>query len=175
MNRMFPMAVAACAGMVVLRASPAMAHAVCGSRIFPVTLTLDDPGVSDEVTLPQIVYQRSGADGGPGPSHDTSFQFEYDKRITENFGIGIDDDWSVNQTDHAKTETGWDDISVTAKYAACVTEDHEFIVALGVEPGVRAQRARRISVRTSSAARRRRCISAREWGICRYRRCGRWR
>jgi hypothetical protein len=105
---------------------------VCGSRIFPVTLTLDDPGVSDEATLPQIVYQRSGADDGPGPSHATSFQFEYDKRITENFGIGIDDDWTVTQTDHAKTESGWDDISLTAKYAACVTEDHEFIVALGV-------------------------------------------
>jgi hypothetical protein len=28
------------------------AHAVCGDRIFPATLAIDDPGVTDELALP---------------------------------------------------------------------------------------------------------------------------
>ena len=52
---------------------PAFAHAIAGVRVFPVTLTLDDPGVADEITLPQIVDQP-----GSGPSNATQFQWEFD-------------------------------------------------------------------------------------------------
>ena len=36
--------------------SPAFAHAVCGDRIFPATLGIDDPGVGDELALPTLTY-----------------------------------------------------------------------------------------------------------------------
>ena len=36
--------------------SQAEAHAVCGNRIFPATLAIDDPGVSDELALPTMTY-----------------------------------------------------------------------------------------------------------------------
>jgi hypothetical protein len=112
--------------------SAALAHAVCGSRVYPVTLTLDDPGVADEVTIPQVVYTRSAADGGPGPGHDVAYQFEYDKRLTDEIGFAFNDNFNVNQTDHAKTETGWDDLVVTAKWAKCLSPDHDFILGFGV-------------------------------------------
>ena len=130
MLRTLPAALACAGGL--LAASPALSHAVCGSRVYPVTLTLDDPGVADELTLPQVVYTREGADGGPGPSHDTSFQFEYDKRLTDEIGFAFNDDWNVNQTDHAKTQYGWDDLVVTGKWAECLSPDHDFILAFGV-------------------------------------------
>jgi hypothetical protein len=130
MNRV-SIAALACAGVLV-RLTPAAAHAVCGSRVFPVTLTLDDPGVADEVTLPQVSYTRSGADGGPGPGHDTNVAFEYDKRLTEDFGFAFNDDYTVNQTNNAKTETGWDDVTVTAKWAKCLDPDDDFQFGLGV-------------------------------------------
>lgn len=120
-----------CAG--ALGGPAAFAHAVCGDRVFPVTLTIDDPGVSDEVSVPTFTYQRSGADGGPGPVHEYDFDFEYSKRITRNFGISLDYGWGVQQIDHAKTQTGFGNLSATAKYQACLSPDHEFIVALGVE------------------------------------------
>jgi hypothetical protein len=131
MIRKSSMTALACAG-VLLCAHPADAHAVCGSRVYPVTLTLDDPGVADEMTLPQVVYTREAADGGPGPGHDVSWQFEYDKRVTDTFGFAFNDDYNVNQTDHAKTETGWDDLVVTAKWAKCLSPDHDFILGFGV-------------------------------------------
>lgn len=121
---------AACA--VCACASQAHAHAVCGSRVFPVTLTLDDPGVADELTIPQIVYTRSAADGGTGPGHDTSVQFEYDKRLTDEFGFAFNDDYNINQTNGAKTQTGWDDLTITGKWAKCVSPDDDFQLGFGV-------------------------------------------
>ncbi len=132
MNRKYTIAALACAGAMGVRASPALAHAVCGSRVFPVTLTLDDPGVADELTIPQVVYTRSGADGGPGPGHDTSVQFEYDKRLTDEFGFAFNDDYNINQTNNAKTQTGWDDLTVTAKWAKCVSPDDDFQLGFGI-------------------------------------------
>ena len=52
----------ACAIGTAFSISPADAHVVVGDRVFPVTLTFDDPGVGDEATLPQFVYEP-GAGG----------------------------------------------------------------------------------------------------------------
>jgi hypothetical protein len=43
----------------------AHAHAVCGDRIFPATLAIDDPGVTDELTAPTVQWlpQNSGGVG----------------------------------------------------------------------------------------------------------------
>lgn len=110
-------------------ASEAFAHAICGSRFFPVTLTLDDPGVADEVSIPTFTYLNNGASG----SHEYDFNFEWDKRITPEFGFAINYGWSVFQTDHAPTTTGWQNLVVTGKYSKCVSEDHELILAAGVQ------------------------------------------
>ena len=123
---------AALASACGLHATGALAHAVCGSRVYPVTLTLDDPGVADEVTIPQIVYTRAAADGGPGPGHDVSVQFEYDKRLTDTIGFAFNDNLNINQTNNAKTETGWDDLTVTGKWASCLSPDHDFVLGFGV-------------------------------------------
>ncbi len=120
----------ACAGVLLCHASLAIAHAVCGSRDYPVMLTLDDPGVADEVTIPQIVYWRSAADGGPG--HDTTVAFEYDERLTEEIGFAFNDDDNINQTNNAKAQTGWDDLTVTAKWAQCVSPDNSLQLGFGV-------------------------------------------
>jgi hypothetical protein len=133
MIRLSSASVLACAGLLALRMHPALAHAVCGSRVFPVTLTIDDPGVADEASLPTFTYQRSGADGGPGPTHEYDFNFEYDKRITTNLGVGVNYGWNVHQTEHAKTQTGFSNLFVTVKYQTCVSPDHEFIATVGLQ------------------------------------------
>ena len=53
----FAAAAVAGACLIVAMAKHADAHVIAGDRLFPVTLTFDDPGVADEVTLPQFVYQ----------------------------------------------------------------------------------------------------------------------
>ena len=121
----------ACAG-VVLHASPASAHAVAGARVFPVTLTLDDPGVADEASLPTLTWQRSGADGGTGPLHEYDLGVEYDKRITPDFALIANSGYDIFQTDGSKTQAGFENLFITAKYQVYVNAGHEFIASLGV-------------------------------------------
>ena len=68
----------------------------------------------------------------PGPSHDTSIQFEYDKRVTDEFGFAFNDDYNVNQQNNAKTQTGWDDLTVTAKWAKCIDPDNDVQLGFGI-------------------------------------------
>ena len=121
----------ACAS-ILLHAPAASAHAVAGARVFPVTLTLDDPGVADEASLPTLTYQRNGANGGTGPTHQYDLGVEYDKTITPDFGFALNDGWDILQTAGSKTETGYENLFLTAKYQVCVNADHEFIASLGV-------------------------------------------
>jgi hypothetical protein len=116
----------------VLPIHPARAHAVAGARVFPVTLTIDDPGVADEASIPTFAWQRSGAEGGVGPVHEYDLTGEFDKRITERLGIGISDGYSIQSTENDKTRTGWQDLTIALKYQTYVNAPHEFILSLGV-------------------------------------------
>ena len=65
--------------------TPAFAHAVCGSRIFPATLAIDDPGVSDELALPTLTYIPVNSDG----VREFDASFSYTKTIVENLGLSV--------------------------------------------------------------------------------------
>ena len=126
----------ACAALVAACCSIAIghahAHAIAGPRVFPVTLTIDDPGVADEASIPTFSVQRQSADGGPGATWQYNVAAEYDKRITNNLGIGINYGYTVQSTQHDKTRTGFQDINVTLKYQTFVNGEHEAIISLGV-------------------------------------------
>ncbi len=128
-SRLVPAALAAAA---LLAARPAPAHVIAGARVFPVTLTFDDPGVSDEASLPAFTYSRSGADGGTGPTHEVDLGFEYDKTITPTTALIFNDGYDIQQTDGAKTQTGFENLVVTGKWQAWTDAAHEFVVSLGV-------------------------------------------
>ena len=117
---------------LAFHALPASAHVIAGDRVFPVTLTIDDPGVSDEVSIPAFTYARTGSNGGSGPGHDFDFGFEYDKTITSNTAIILNDGYDVNQTNGSKTQAGFENLYVTGKWQAYTNAAHEFVVSLGV-------------------------------------------
>ena len=121
----------ACLGAVL--ATPAFAHVIAGSRVFPVTLTFDDPGVSDEASLPALTYARSAADGGTGPGHEVDLGFEYDKTITSNTALILNDGYDIQQMNGAKTQAGWENLVVTGKWQAYTNAAHEFVLSLGVQ------------------------------------------
>jgi hypothetical protein len=74
-----------CAGLMPL--SPAFAHAVCGDRIFPATLAIDDPGVNDELALPTFSWVPNNGDG----SQEFDASFSWTKTITPRLGISVSD------------------------------------------------------------------------------------
>jgi len=108
------------------------AHAVCGGRIFPATLTMDDPGVGDELSLPTVQYTPiPAADGNPS-GHSIDYGYEFDKTITRDLGIAIEGDY-FTQRGAGQNLSGWNNVAVTLKDQLPCSEEHEFMVSLGVE------------------------------------------
>lgn len=122
--------VTALASVVLLPGRQAAASAFAGVRMFPVTLTIDDPGVSDEASLPTFSFQPN--DGSNGRTNDYGFDFEWDKRITENFGVGLGWGGAVQQVVGGKTAGGFRNVSIAAKYTTYVSPEHEFLLAIGL-------------------------------------------
>jgi len=109
----------------------AHAHAVVGARIFVNTVQIDDPSVGDEANLP--LYSITSPDG---KSTVTDLNFEYDKTITENLGIGVGTDFDNITNDPAfskKTKLGFDDPYIQLKYKWLVLPEHEFISSVAVQ------------------------------------------
>jgi hypothetical protein len=79
----------ACAGAFAAAASlagisPAFSHTIVGDRVFPATLTIDDPGENDEFVMHSFAYTAAAnPDGTLGPLT-YSFDWEYSKTITYN-------------------------------------------------------------------------------------------
>jgi hypothetical protein len=109
----------------------ALAHAVCGNRVFPATLTMDDPGVGDELSLPTLQYVPIPSSDGTPSGHQTSYGYEWDKTITPHFGFAVEGGYIV-QRGAGQNVSGWDNTAVTLKYELPCNEDHEFMVSLGV-------------------------------------------
>lgn len=129
MNHRTTVAALACASLPL----SALAHVVAGARVFPVTLTIDDPGVADEASAPAFAYSRAGAGGGPGPTHEFDFGFEYDKTITPETALIVNGGVHVLQTDHAGTVGGLQDLVITGKWQAITDAPHEFVLSLGLQ------------------------------------------
>lgn len=131
MSRLLRGAVAAGLVLAAMPATQALAHAVCGNRVFPATLVMDDPGVSDELSLPTVVYTPIPAANGSPSGHSVDYGYEVDKTITRDLGIAINGDYFTQRLP-GQTLNGWDNVTVTLKDAVPCNEPHEFMMAVGV-------------------------------------------
>ncbi len=108
----------------------AAAHAVAGARVFVNTLLIDDPGVGDEANLPVVSVQSPD-----GKSTATDLNFEYDKTITENLGLGVGTDYNYitqDPGDGQKSHGGFNDPYVQLKYRWILLPEHEFMSSVQV-------------------------------------------
>jgi hypothetical protein len=111
--------------VAIIPLAPAFAHAVCGDRIFPATLGIDDPGVSDELALPTVTYIPANT-GGP---QEFDASFSYTKTILPNFGLSISD----GKTWLKPGGNGWGNIDTELKYMFWCDSPHEFMASFGLD------------------------------------------
>src|SRR5712691_8767248 len=78
-----------CTGMLVTVAGVASAHGLAGKRFFPATLAVDDPFVSDELSLPLVSHIKEPASGEEPATVRTEIHGEFSKRITPNHGLSL--------------------------------------------------------------------------------------
>jgi hypothetical protein len=129
--------------------SAAQAHAIAGSRVFPATLTIDDPAVADEASLPTVTYQPHRATDGTPYTDEIDVTGEFDKRITEHLGVAINDGYSILKPQGMKSLDGWQNLAVTLKYQAVTDTEHEFITSFGVIKQFGGTGAERIGAATA--------------------------
>jgi hypothetical protein len=114
---------------VALPLSNAFAHCFVGARFFPATLAIDDPCVADEMSLPTVAWSRTG-DIPPATEWDISG--ELSKRITEDFGISIGEDWTQIRQPGGSTMAGFADLETTLQYQLLKDSSHETAMLLGL-------------------------------------------
>jgi len=131
---------AAVAAALVLGIWPALAaaHGLAGKRFFPSTLTIDDPFVSDELSLPTFFHIKQPGDSGRPPGQVTSLSGEFSKRIFPDLGLTLAGDWNLlDPASNGKTESGTGNLEMTLKYQFFTSAAHETILsaAFGWEAG----------------------------------------
>jgi hypothetical protein len=112
-----------------LPCSGAFAHCFVGARFFPATIATDDPCVADELSLPTIQWSKT-ADTPPATEWGVSG--ELSKRITEDFGISIGENWSQIHQPGGFTMAGFGNLETTLQYQLLKDSDHELAMLLGL-------------------------------------------
>lgn len=107
------------------------AHEIVGNRFFPATLSIDDPGVNDELSLPTVDSFNTG-DVPPVRQRDISAEFS--KRITEDFAISFGTTYTflgpIDPT--AAGANGFQNLETTFKYRVFKNPEHEFVMSVGL-------------------------------------------
>ena len=128
MNRIIWRAAASAAVPLLAANSAALAHGFAGQRFFPATILTDDPFVADEMSLPTISRNPTGADG----SQETDFEFDLSKRITPDWGITVSDQEEYLQPKGAAAVTGLGALNTGVQYQLFVNSPHEMIGLLNL-------------------------------------------
>src|SRR5215470_3488201 len=112
--------------LVLAPLAGAAAHEIAGNRFFPATLSVDDPGVNDELAVPTVSITKSGDEP---PVKELDFSGEYSKRITEAFAIATGPTWTHLFAPGGPTgagASGFQNLETTFKYRFYKDPVHEF-------------------------------------------------
>jgi hypothetical protein len=106
-------------------AERASGHGFAGARFFPATLSIDDPFVNDELSLPTVSAIET-PDG-----RETEVSVEIAKRITPNLGIEVGESFLKLNPQNEPESSGFGNLELGAKYQFFTSEKHEAILSLG--------------------------------------------
>jgi hypothetical protein len=134
----------------LLYAAPASAHAIAGDRVFPATMSVDDPGVGDEVNFQFGHIKAPNDDGNDANFNSTSF--EWDKLITSNLALSVGGAYLSQNAPENGSAKGFDNVELGLKYLAYVNAKHEFMVSVGVSAALGGTGAKSVSDSFSTIA-----------------------
>ncbi|HXZ96493.1 MAG TPA: hypothetical protein VEG37_05520 [Burkholderiales bacterium] len=112
--------------LLLFCASEAEGHGFAGKRFFPATLAVDDPFISDELSL-EANHIRE-------PEQVTNeFSVAYSKRITPNFGLEFNETYQHLEPSQGGSKNGFANLDVGAKYQFFLSAMHETILSIGFD------------------------------------------
>ena len=107
----------------------AFAHCFVGARFFAATLTVDDPCVADELSLPTVTAFGTGDD--PSASQ-VNLSTELSKRITDTLGVSIGSTLSKITPPGMETVSGFQNLETTVKWQFLTLPQQEFVISMGL-------------------------------------------
>ncbi len=108
------------------------AHGTAGKRFFPTTLTIEDPFVSDELSF-LVDYIKEPGEVVDSPTKVMAISGDYSKRITPSLGLSIGGEFRHLDPDEGKTENGFGNLELGAKYQLFTSAPHEALLSLGLD------------------------------------------
>ncbi len=138
----------AAAALTLLPMTSTQAHGIAGNRFFPTTLTIDDPAVMDELTLPQINLFQENEDGKA--AWVTEYEGEYSKRLTDRFGLSLAGTY-IDQSQRAGGGSGFDNFGLGAKYNFYQDAASETLLTLGLDWDIGGTGSKQVDAAASSS------------------------
>jgi hypothetical protein len=121
---------------LALQFASAQAHGIAGNRLFPATLTFDDPAVADEFVGPVI-----SRDKHPGPVEgkvlDTTVGASLTRLLLPELAIMADSNWTEHDRKALRSETGFGPTHLSLKKGLLYENDpHETLVSASLAWGI---------------------------------------
>jgi hypothetical protein len=109
--------------------SDALAHCFVGARFLPATLTVDDPCVADELSIPTASFFKNGDDPS---ARETDISGEFSKRITEAFGVSFNSTWTRISPPGGPAVNGFQNLETSFKYQFLTVPEIEMVMSAAV-------------------------------------------
>lgn len=107
----------------------AAAHGIVGNRVFPGTISMDDPAVADEFALTTSSGSRPAADQSSVTDNNLSWSFT--RLLTPTLAVGIASGFAHRNWGDLQ-RYGYDTTTLTLKGLVYKNEQHEFMLSAGL-------------------------------------------
>lgn len=135
--------------IILLMPVSSWAHGLAGKRFFPTTFVVEDPFVSDELSI-LFNHIKEPGEGERPPTKNTAVSLEYSKRITPRLGISIGEEYRHLDFEGEGSESGFGNLELGAKYQFFTSEEHETILSFGVGVELGGTGTRRVGAESFS-------------------------
>ena len=110
----------------------AQAHGIVGNRVFPGTLTFEDPAVMDELVLPAMTLKHPGEGADVT---DNRIGWSFTRLLTSTVSIGFESGW-IHRNWGVAQRSGFDTTLLTIKDLLYKNEQHEVMISTGLAWGI---------------------------------------
>jgi hypothetical protein len=117
----------------LLASQAASAHGIAGNRLFPGTLSFDDPAVADEATLPNFSNLNHPVDGGNVT--DNRINWSFSRLLTPTVAFVVDNSW-IHRDWGVSQRSGFDVANLAIKSEVYRNNLHETLVAASLTWGI---------------------------------------
>jgi len=133
-RRVRALVVCLCLALAVPWASgPARAHGIAGNRLFPGTMSFDDPAVMDELVLNGTSSKHPPQSGDDVV--DNTFSWEFSRLLTPTLSLSVSNGY-IQRNWGATSRSGFDETSFMLKTLLWQNDLHEVMISAGFAGGI---------------------------------------